>query len=66
MTVRLVPLQSLEAGEARVGGSAGERVALVARLSEMLWLRTGYPFPEYTRATMPIVVTSLRDQSDRA
>ncbi len=62
MTVRLVPLHSREASEARVGGSVAERVALVARLSEMLWTRTGRPLPGYTRATMPIAMTSFRHQ----
>ena len=60
MTVRLVPLHSREASEARVGGSVAERVALVARLSDMLWTRTGRPRPDYTRATMPIVLTSFQ------
>ncbi len=63
MTVRLVPLDSREAGEARVGGSIAERVALVARLSDMLWTQTGRPLPNYTRATMPIAMTTLRHQS---
>ena len=60
MTVRVVPLKSREAGDARVGGTVAERVALVARLSEMQWTLTGKPLPSYTRATMPIVVAPLR------
>ena len=59
MTVRVVPLNSPEAGEARVGGTAADRLALVARLSESSWARTRRPLPSYTRATMPIVIMAL-------
>lgn len=59
MTVRLVPLSSDEASDVRVPGSAAERVALAVRLSEMLWTHTGRALPSYSRATMPIVITSL-------
>jgi hypothetical protein len=65
MTVRVVPLRSREAAEARVGGTAADRVALVARLSEELWALTHQPLPAYTRATMPILITSLRTRSER-
>ncbi len=65
MTVRLVPLHSREAGEARVGGTAAERLALVIRLSESSWARTRRPVPEYTRATMPLAITSLGAHRDR-
>lgn len=65
MTVRLVPLHSREAGEARVGGTAAERLALVIRLSEASWKRTGQPFPEYTRETMPVAISRLGARSDR-
>jgi hypothetical protein len=64
MTVRIVPLTSQEAGAARVGGSAAERVALVARLSEGLWARTRRPLPTYTRATMPIAILALGARPD--
>ena len=50
MTVRVVSLRSREASEARVGGTAAERAALVAELSERLWAVTGRPLPTYTRA----------------
>ena len=60
MTVRLVPLDSREAGDARVGGTAAERILLVATLSEMLWAHTRRPLPTYTRATMPVAFTPLR------
>ena len=59
MTVRLVPLSSAEASDVRVPGSAAERVALAVRLSEMMWSHTGRALPTYSRATMPIVITSL-------
>jgi len=65
MTVRVVPLHSREAGEARVAGTASERVALVARLSESAWALTRRPLPTYTRATMPVVLTSLAARPDR-
>jgi hypothetical protein len=64
MTVRIVPLGSRDAGEARVAGTVAERLALVAELSEMLWARTGQPRPVYTRATMPVVVTRLGAKTD--
>lgn len=65
MTVRVVPLHTREAGDARVGGTAAERLVLVAKLSEMLWERTRQRLPTYTRATMPVVITTLRARSDR-
>ena len=63
MTVRVVPLASDEAGDNRVGGTAAERVALVGKLSEEVWARTHRPLPAYTRATMPVKLTTLRAQS---
>lgn len=65
MTVRIVPLDSPEASDSRVGGTAAERVALVTVLSQELWVLTRRPLPVYTRATMPIVVRSLAAQSGR-
>jgi hypothetical protein len=62
MTVRVVPLRSNEAGDARVGGTADERLALVTELSRRAWQLTGKPFPSYTRATMPVRVTTLAEQ----
>ena len=62
---RVVPLTSRAAGEARVGGTVAERVALVAELSEMLWAHTGRPHASYTRATMPVSITTLYAQSAR-
>lgn len=59
MTARVVPLRSRAAAESRVGSTAPERLALVIALSEASWSHTGRPRPRYTRATMPIVVSSL-------
>ena len=65
MTVRVVPLNSREAADARVGGSVAERMALVARLSETQWALTRRPLPVYTRATMAVVAVPLCEQADR-
>ena len=59
MTIRVAPLHGREAGDARVGGTVAERLALVARFSETSWTLTGRPLPAYTRATMPVVLTTL-------
>lgn len=61
MTARVVPLQSEEAGDARMGGTVDQRVAAVAELTVQAWRLAGRPFPRYTRATMPIVVGTLKD-----
>lgn len=63
MTVRIVRLRSREAGEAHVEGTPAERLRLVARLSEALWMRTGQVRPTYTRATMPVVLGTRHDQT---
>jgi hypothetical protein len=63
MTVRVVPLGSREAGEARVDGTPAERLRLVCRLSEALWLRTGHVLPVYTRATMPVALGTRHDRA---
>lgn len=62
MTARVVPLSSPEAGDARMGGTAEERLAAVAELTTEAWRLSGRTFPSYTRATMPVLVTSLREQ----
>lgn len=59
MTARIVPLASREAGDARMGGTVAERVAAVAELTALAWKQARRPFPAYTRATMPVVVTTL-------
>ena len=62
MTARVVPLASDEAGDARVGGTVAERLALVGELSRRMWAASGQPFPTYTRQTMPVRLTTLADQ----
>ena len=62
MTARIVPLRSDDASDARVAGTAAERLALLAELSRRMWSLTQRPVPSYTRATMPVKVTTLADQ----
>ena len=64
MTVRVVPLASPEAGDARMGGTVAERVAAVAVLTELAWTTAKRPLPTYTRATMPVVLTTLAAHSE--
>lgn len=61
ITARVVPLESPEASDSRMGGTVDERVAAVAELTLQAWRLAGRPFPKYTRATMPIVRGTLRD-----
>jgi len=61
MTFRVVPLGSAEAGDARMGGTIEERVAAVAELTAEAWRLSGRPLPSYTRDTMPVTVSTLRD-----
>jgi hypothetical protein len=63
MTARVVPLGSEEAGDMRMGGTPDARVAAVAELTLEAWRLAGRALPRYTRATMPVVVTSLHDQA---
>ena len=65
MTARVVPLRSPEASDSRVGGTGADRVALVAQLSAALWARSQRPLPSYTRATMPVRMTSHSMLSER-
>jgi hypothetical protein len=62
MTARVVPLHSDEAGDARVGGTPDERLALLSELSRRMWALTQQPLPSYTRATMPVRLSTLREQ----
>lgn len=63
MTVRIVPLTSREAGEPPPApATAKERLALVRELSERMWRLSGQPCPDYTRATMPVRISTLADQ----
>ena len=63
MTIRIVQQGSEEAGDARMGGTVEERVAAVTALTLEAWRLSGRPFPVYTRATMPVTVTTLADQA---
>ena len=62
MTARIVPLASDEASDARVGGTAGERLALVRELTERMWALTRRPLPAYSRSTIPVKLTTLAEQ----
>jgi hypothetical protein len=61
MTARVVPLTSAEAGDPRMGGTLEQRLDAVAALTAEAWRVSGRPLPQYTRATMPIVVRTLKD-----
>jgi hypothetical protein len=63
MTARVVPLSSPEAGDPRMGGTIEERLAAVTALTLEAWRLAGRPLPIYTRATMPIVVATLKDHA---
>ena len=62
MTARVVPLENDDAGDGRVAGSATQRLAILADLSRRMWALTGRPYPSYTRATMPVKITTLAEQ----
>ena len=62
MTARVVPLDSDEAADARVAGSAAQRLAILADLSRRMWALTKRPIPSYTRDTIPVRVTTLAEQ----
>lgn len=63
MRARVVALTSQEAGDARMGGTMDQRVAAVAELSLEAWRLSGRPLPTYTRATMPVIVSTLKDHA---
>ena len=63
MTARVVPLSSPEAGDARMGGTQAERLAAVVALTLEAWRLARRPLPTYTRATMPVVVATLKDRA---
>lgn len=62
MTVRIVPLGSVEAADPRMEGTSDERVQAAMELSLLGWQLSGRPFPVYTRATMPIRVSTVQEQ----
>jgi hypothetical protein len=63
VTLRIVPLHSAEAGDLRMGGTPSERAAAVAVLTAEIWRLAGRQLPTYSRATMPIVVSTLSDHA---
>lgn len=63
ITGRVVPLRSAEAGDARMGGTPDERVAAVALLTAEAWRLAGRRLPTYSRATMPVVLSTLKDHA---
>lgn len=65
LTVRVVPLRSREAGDARVGGTIDERLALVSELSRAAWAATGKSIPGYPRSEMPVRIARLGERRDR-
>ena len=63
MTVRVVPLTSREAGDARVGGTIEQRLAAIDALTAEAWRLAGRPLPAYTREAIPIYVRHLAEQT---
>lgn len=55
-------MRSDEASDARVGGTAAERLALLAELSRRMWALTQNPLPAYTRSTIPVRLSTLGEQ----
>lgn len=64
MTARVVPLASAEAADARMGGTVEERVAAVTVLTLEAWRLAGRSFPSYPRATIPVVLATLKDHAE--
>lgn len=62
MTVRVVPLRSDEAADARVEGTPAERLALLADLSRRMWTLTGRPTPIYAPSQIPVRLSTLDEQ----
>jgi len=46
-----------------MGGTLEERVAAVAELTAEAWRLAGRPLPSYSRATMPVVLATLKDHA---
>jgi hypothetical protein len=62
LTYRVVPLESDEARDARLGSTVNERLDMVIELSRAAWIASGRPFPQYERHNMPIRLSRLSDQ----
>jgi hypothetical protein len=56
ITIKVVPLHSDAAGDAHVGGTAAERLAMVTELTLLGWELSGRDLPSFTRANMPMQV----------
>ena len=64
MTYRVVALSSAEASDARLGNTVAERLQMVSDLSRMAWAASGRPLPVYSRAEMPVHLSTLAEQGD--
>ena len=60
MTYRVVGLESSEASAAPQPRSQEEGSRMMAELSLAAWQTSGRPLPSYTRATMPVRLTTLQ------
>ncbi len=64
MTFRIVPLHSAEAGDARTGGTAAERLAMVTELTKLGWELSGRPWPSFSRENTPVRVMRRGEHRD--
>jgi hypothetical protein len=64
MTARVVTLANQESGHARMGGSVADRLAVMRELTDLGWALAKLPRPAYTRATMPVAVSTLAAHLD--
>lgn len=62
ITFRVVPLESAEARDARLGSTATQRLEMLAELSRAAWIAGGRPFPRYERRNMPVRLSRLTEQ----
>ena len=62
MTYRVVPLGSAEAASVPRGRTAGECLDMLDELSRLAWNATGRSLPSYSRAEMPIRLSTLGRQ----
>lgn len=61
MTYRFIPLATDETRDARLGATIKQRLDMLAELSNLAWVATGRPFPNYDRRHMPVRFTTLRE-----
>ena len=62
MSYRVVRLDSAEANRSPAGSSDVERSEMMMPLAIAAWVGSGRTLPSYTRATMPIRLTTLAQQ----